>query len=509
MDRCAEEHGGWVTRSRWGVQMRASHPTAAIGTRSTIRAESRVTSAKKSLFRGPVPASTWQPPRIIPQLVLDRALNPLVYGYRYDPQFQQWRRLAALRRKELIEAIRLKSLRLVTERPGRTLKDAVKSFFRSRLVHFDELHRTWVDGNGPFGHQTLPERQAALYARWRAWQQGGELLQWSLDPSIACAEPFYRRGKPKRDGGWRTFYSFGIARTTRQRLVHVALTAASCDQYRAQAMYDGGMSAVVDEVRRMLIDNPLLTHCAKIDIRNCFDNIQLGSAHGVLPLAPKVIQQTVAINAKEAVDQRERDHRRHDRYLRRREELFASGPSLALPQGAASSPFVAYSLIEAGLPPLSPDREFLYGDDLLVLGESQDDVSAQVCRFRRLFERHPAGPLQIHSDWEEEPRDVRDGFEFLGIQFRRVVKMADGVGSFFVSARLPLDARAQFLDNVRARVDHAREYGDKALSDASRYVRGFLGSRPTDDRVELLIAACLVIEERGIDAAPIWELGAS
>lgn len=485
--------------------MRATHPTA-VGTRSAIRAESRVTSAKQSRFRGLAPASTWQPPRIIPRLVLDSAINPLVYGYRYDPQFQQWRRLAALRRGELIEAIQRKSLRLMTDRPGRALKDAVKSFFRSRLVHFDELHRTWVDGNGPLGHQTLSERQAAFYARWRGCQQGGELLQWSLDPSIACAEPFYRRGKPKRDGGWRTFYTFGIARSTRQRLVHAALAAASCNQYRAQAMYDGGMSVVVDEIRRMLNDNRRLTHCAKIDIRNCFDNIRLGSAHEVLPLAPKVIQQTVAINVKEAVDQRERDHRRHDRYIRRCDELFASGPSLALPQGAASSPLVAYWLIEAGLPPLSPDRELLYGDDLLVLGESQDDVSAQVCRFRRLFERHPAGPLQIKHP-QPEPRDVRDGFKFLGIEFRRVERTADGTGSYFVSARLPAEARAQFLDNVRSRGSQARECGDNELSDASSYVRGFLGSRPTDDRVELLLAACAVIEELGIDSAPIWALG--
>lgn len=495
MDRCAAECGRWLTRSHRGVQMSVTHP-----------AESRVTSAKQFRFRGSAPASTWQPPRIIPRLVLDSALNPLVYGYRYDPEFQRWRRLAVRRHGELIEAIRRKSLRLTTDRPGRALKDAVKSFLRSRLVQFDVLHDTWLDGDGPFGHQTLPERQASFYVRWRDWRDGGELLQWPLDPSAACPEPFYRRGKPKRDGRWRTFYTFGIARTTRQRLVHLALTAATCNQYRVQALCRGGMSVVVDEVTRMLRDNPLLTHCAKIDIRDCFDNIRLGSAHEVLPLAPKVIQQTVAINVKEAIDQREREHRRHDRYIRRCDELFASGPSLALPQGAASSPLVAYWLIEAGLPPLSPDREFVYGDDLLVLGESQDDVSAQVCRFRRLFERHPAGPLQIKHA-QPEPRDVRDGFKFLGIEFRRVERTVDGTGSYFVSARLPAEARAQFLDNVRSRGSQARECGDNELSNASSYVRGFLGSRPTDDRVELLLAACAVIEELGIDSAPIWALG--
>ncbi|MFP3433581.1 hypothetical protein SB781_27755 [Paraburkholderia sp. SIMBA_061] len=484
--------------------MTTTHPNA-VGAQSGIRAKSRATSAKQSRFCGRPPASTWQPPRIIPRLVLDSALNPLVYGYRHDPEFQQWRQIAARRRKELIETIRRKSLRLVTDRPGRTLKNAVKSFLQSRLVHFDELHRAWLDGDGPFGRQTLAERQAAFYARWKAWQQGGELLRWSLDPSVACQEPFYRRGKPKGDGRWRTFYSFGIARTTRQRLVHAALEAASCDQYRTQAIYCGGMSAVVGAITRMLDDNPLLTHGTTVDIRNCFDNIRLESVYEVLPLTPKVIQHTVAINVKEAIDQRERDHQRYEHYLRRCYEFFASGTSLALPQGAASSSLVAYWLIEAGLPPLPPDRVFSYGDDLFVLGESQDDVIAQVCLFQRLFERHPAGRLQI--DWEP-PCDLRDGIEFLGIEFRRVCLTTSGADGYFVNARLPREARTRFLEGVRVRAERARKWGDGNLSDASRYVSSFLGSHLTDDRVELLVAACSLVEDLGIDATPIWDLGA-
>ncbi|WP_152611831.1 hypothetical protein [Burkholderia sp. ABCPW 111] len=448
--------------------------------------------------------SAWQPPRIIPRLTSDRRLDPLVYGYRYDPEFKQCRRRGVVRHGKLIEAIRAKSLRLITDRPGRALKDAVKCFLRSRLVQFDVLHDTWLDHKGPNGHLTLPERQATFYARWRDWRAGGELLQWSLDPSITCAEPFYRRGKPKGDGRWRTFYALDIARTTRQRLVQAALAAASCSQYRVQAMFRGGMSIVVSEVTQMLKDDASLTHCAEIDIRNCFDDIQLVTARDVLPLSPKVIQQTLAIYAQEAIDQRVREHRRRDHYLRRCDELFASGPSLALPQGAASSSLVAYWLIEAGLPPLPPDRVFLYGDNLLVLGESPDDVRAQVCLFRRLFERHPAGPLQIEAG---EPRDVRDGFEFLGIEFRRVQTTADETDNYGISARVPPEARARFLDGVRSRVARAMECGDTALSEASRYVRSFLGSRPTHDRVELLVAACTVIEDLGIDATPIWELG--
>ncbi|MBB5409143.1 hypothetical protein HDG34_003080 [Paraburkholderia sp. HC6.4b] len=193
------------------------------------------------------------------------------------------------------------------------------------------------------------------------------MLPWSLDPSVPCLEPFYRRGKSKGDGRWRTFYTFGIVRSTRQRLVDAALAAASCRMYRGQALYGGGMSTVVETITQMLKDNPLLTHCAKVDIRNCFDNIRLDLAQEVLPLTPKVIQHTVAIDVKEAIDQRERDHRRYEHYLRRCDEFFASGPSLALPQGAASSPLVAYWLIEAGLPPLPPGRVFSYGDDLFVL----------------------------------------------------------------------------------------------------------------------------------------------
>lgn len=435
---------------------------------------------------------------------MDVRLNSLVYGYRHDPAFRQWRRRGVRRHGKLIEAIRANSLRLIVDRPGRALREAVKCFLLSRSVQFDVLHDTWLDHKGPNGHLTLPERQATFYEQWREWQEGGELSPWPLDPSQACTEPFYCRGKSKSDGRWRTFYSFGIARTTRQRLVLAALDAASCNQYRDQAMCRGGMSVVVSDITRMLKENARLTYCATIDIQGCFDNIRLASAHDVLPLGPKVIQQTVAINPKEAIDRREREHTRHDRYLRRCDEFFASKPSLALPQGAASSSIVAYWLVEAGLPPLPPDRVFCYGDDLLVLGESPDDVRAEVCRVRRLFERHPAGPLQIVS---EEPCDVRDGFEFLGIEFRRVQMTADETDSYAISARVPPEARARFLDGVRSRVSRAVECGDTALSEASGYVRSFLGSRPTHDRVELLVAACTVIEDLGIDATPIWELG--
>lgn len=447
--------------------------------------------------------SAWQPPRIVPRLTSDRRLDPLIYGYRYDPEFKQCRRRSVRRHGELIEAIAAKSLRLMTDRPGRGLKRAVKRFLRSPWVHFDVLHSTWLDVDGPYGHLTLAERQAGFYALWKDRQDGDE-LPWSLDPSVACSEPFYRRGKSKGEGRWRTFYSFGIARTTRQRLVCAALSAASCNQYRDQAIYRGGMSVVVSEITRMLRDDARLTHCAEVDIRNCFDTIRLAAAHDVLPLSPKVIQQTVAINPQEAIDHREREHRRHDHYLRRCDGSFASGTSLALPQGAASSSLVAYWLIEAGLPPLPPGRVFLYGDNLLVLGESSDDVRAQVCRFRELFERHPAGPLQITC---EDPVDMRDGFEFLGIEFRRVQMTTGDIGRYFLSARVPPEARRQFLDSIRSRAVGARECGDTTLSAVSQYARGFLWSRPTHDRVELLVAACTVIEDLGIDATPIWELG--
>ncbi|MGF6409381.1 reverse transcriptase domain-containing protein [Paraburkholderia sp. MM5482-R1] len=451
------------------------------------------------------PEANWQLPSILPRLVNGRELNRLVYGYRFDPLFIQWRRQIARRHGELIEEIRRLSLRLIHERPGRALKEKVDRFLRSPLVQCDILHDTWLDQGGPFRHLTLAERQATFYTLWKDRIDDFELLPSPLNPSIACSEPFYRRGKPKHDGRWRNFYSFGIARTTRQRLVHVALAAATCNQYRAQSMYNGGMSAVADEVTRIFTDHPELTHWAKLDIQNCFDNIRLTSAHEFLPLAPKVIQQTVAINVKEAIDQRESDHRRYEHYLRRCTGLFASGPSLALPQGAASSALVAYSLIESGLPPFSPDRVMLYGDDLLVLGESQEEVRAQVCRFRSLFERHPAGPLQITLEGEGK---LQEGFEFLGMEFKRIMqsRTTGAPLSLFTSVRLPASLRTRFIDNVRSRVEQAIEYGDPELSEASRYVRGFWGSKPTHDRVELLLQACLLIEQLGADSGPIWNI---
>jgi hypothetical protein len=97
------------------------------------------------------------------------------------------------------------------------------------------------------------------------------------------------------------------------------------------------------------------------------------------------------------------------------------------------------------------------------------------------------------------------------MEFKQVMrdKTIDAQRSIFVSVRIPPKVRIRFLDNVRLRVERALEDGDPQLLDASRYARGFWGSKPTHDRVELMLEACSLIEELGADPSPIWDIMAA
>ncbi|MDO3621829.1 hypothetical protein Q3O98_12030 [Ralstonia pseudosolanacearum] len=429
-----------------------------------------------------------------------------VQAYKYNPEFRTWLRAASAFCTKRLLAIENRSLLLVADRPSKTLRDRVDRFLRAPDVHLFYLHKEMMRAGGVLSGHTLEARQAAFFGLWRVVREGGSLPR-ELNPSKACGEPFNMCSQRKSSGrGWRTVYKFGIARCVRQQIVNDALMAASASQYRTQFMYtEGGRHEAIRAIETVVDSDPSLTHWAKLDLANCFDNINLSRAHEVLPVKRKVVQHTISINQQEAIDRRQLEHLQFERSKQILLDSLsgsdywpsASSYPLTLPQGAATSPRVAYWLIERGLPPLNPAREFMYGDDLLILGQTTQEVSVRASMFRELFRRHAAGPLQLIG----EVGELAGGVEFLGMHISRAEhhSLFTGKQATYAAVDLADGARERFLAKVRAKIQSGVASGDVALTEACRYIERFLNALPTGNRMPLVLAACAVARQCGGD----------
>jgi len=439
----------------------------------------------------------WLIPQNIPQGVT---------AYRRNPVFRIWLGRASAACAKKLHAIEGKSLRLITDEPSKALRDQVNGFLRARDVHLFYLHKEWMRTAGALKHHSLDVRQATFFNLWRMVRDGAQ-MPWELDPNKACDEPFKMCSQLKPSGrGWRTVFEFGVARRARQQIVDDALMAASSRQYRTQFMYaDGGRHEAIRDIERAINADPSLTHWAKLDLANCFDNINLSRAHEALPMKRKVVQHTISINRQEAIDRRQNEHLEYERSKRILLDSLsgsdywpsASSYPLTLPQGAATSPRVAYWLIERGLPPLNPAREFMYGDDLLILGQAGQEVSAKAAMFRELFRRHAAGPLQLSG----EVGELVGGVEFLGVRISRAEhhSLFTGKRATYAAVDLADGPRERFLAKVQAKIRSGVASGDVALTEACRYIERFLNTVPTGNRLPLVLAASAVARQSGGD----------
>jgi hypothetical protein len=146
--------------------------------------------------------------------------------YDTDPTFRHWLGVtAAFRRKHLDEIGNL-APRFILERPSKKLRVKVDFYIRSREVQWWHLHHEWMRKNGALASVPMDVRKASLFELWERWHTGGE-LPWELSAGRSCKESFEIFGELKSDGErWRTYFAFGVARRTRQKILHDALSAA-------------------------------------------------------------------------------------------------------------------------------------------------------------------------------------------------------------------------------------------------------------------------------------------
>ncbi|MFL9904781.1 hypothetical protein [Paraburkholderia sp. RL17-337-BIB-A] len=441
-------------------------------------------------------------------------------AYAGDPAFRNWLGAVARFRDKRLRDIEQHSVRLMAESPGKQLRERVDRFMRSYEVQWWHLHSEWMRKGGALKGVEMIARRATFFELWKAANEGCP-LPWELDPGKACSEGFARHEMPKRGGrGSRRCFSFGVAGRTRQKIVDAALKAAGCGLCRAQFIYaEGGRLEAIDEIARAINANPMLSHYAKLDLANCFDNIDLARAHEFLPVRRKVVQHTIGIDRREASGRR--NHGRvlyptstvasalHRTSSDDAESVSILSPDkvldhlairypLLLPQGAACSPRVAYWLIEKGLPPLDPARAFMYGDDLFLLGQSEREVRAEASWFGTLFSTHAAGPLPVGR---VEIGATAGGAGFLGIEIihEQVSPPLPGLRVSAVALSVNEESRRRFMENARELISRGVAYGDESLSEARVLIQGFLNAAPRQDRISLFLEVLQIANDSEAD----------
>ncbi|PLC40306.1 hypothetical protein C0Q88_23395 [Ralstonia pickettii] len=334
----------------------------------------------------------------------------------------------------------------------------------------------------------------AFYTRWLEYNMESRSME-ELQPSKPCRESCSVHSQRKRSGGTRRLWKFGLCMTARQLLVCEALSAFYRRRPWSQMLFAGGLPPGVVDIKAALA-NPALTHYAIVDVTAFFDNVDLRGATCFLPLDRKVMENTLCVSPPA-----DSARGRQTRYARIcASEVVDVDRPLALPQGAASSPLIAYGLLEEALPLEDLEHLFPYADDLLILGESEEDVRAKVSRYAANLVRHPAGPLHLGPiEYGEITENAR--FEFIGVTFHIETTLATEKRR--VHAEASTEKRSKLGDRLRHALADDMEARDRLLGKTSDCLVGFLAGVPTDDREQLVELACDVAKTAGCRVFPL------
>lgn len=397
--------------------------------------------------------------------------------------YRRWRRNKLARQKSLLNA-----LHVFAPATGplhtRSLEDNVGRYLSSKDMQLLALRRAMSRGRNPEWED---------YARWLEYQNGARSMD-ELNPSKPLQESCFVRYEHKRSGGTRRLWKFGPCMTARQLLVSEALKAIYAQRVWSQMILDGGLPLGVADIKEAL-RNPELTHYAIVDVARFFDSVDLRGATQLLPLKGRVLENTLCVSPTSDV------RVGMNRYARIcvSEAVDVNG-RLALPQGAASSPLIAYGLLEQALPVSCLEHSFPYADDLLILGKSEEDVAARVSLYEGNLVRHPVGPLRLRR--VDDGEITEDGcFEFLGLVF----SVQDGAagGQRSTCAEVSMEKRFKFRERLQETVAGDAAGRDRSLSRTRKYLAGFLSGMPTDDHEELVKVACEVVQAAGIHQSPL------
>ncbi|MBY3137313.1 reverse transcriptase domain-containing protein [Rhizobium laguerreae] len=267
---------------------------------------------------------------------------------------------------------------------------------------------------------------------WRPWKNADakRKANW-LHLGKAPADIYKVFPVAKSSGGYRAIHAFGLMDRVRQRLLLATFDQSlktSPSIYSAKG--NGGRKAAVERIRTLLEDGRKVLWAAPLDIKGFFNSVNRDWVVANMPMPKAYIKSTILLDdGEEYVGRYMRDcfgmartrakltevGQLADMMLR---ELWITSRA-GLPQGAATSSAIATHIVADVLAVLElPKGVFLnvYADDMLILGASKEAVERAIVTLCATFASHPAGSFVLHR---VAPRRISDGFEFLGMSFRR------------------------------------------------------------------------------------------
>jgi len=225
--------------------------------------------------------------------------------------------------------------------------------------------------------------------------------------------------------GWRHIYSFGLDHRTRQEMVRRVI-AARGDLHDAQrSARGGGLEGVSRDVCEALRSG--YNYAVLLDIQNFYPSIGREVLATRLKMPARVVDANMSpenFNVRTSLvgdNAQGRGSTPLDGMtMFRMRSSRANGYRRGLPQGSAASSIIAEAIMKDLVQALPQGVvAFSWCDDILVLTRTRTDADLSVARIRAAAAANPAGPFGFKR---VQIRRVQDGFDFLGMRFRRRVR---------------------------------------------------------------------------------------
>jgi hypothetical protein len=309
-----------------------------------------------------------------------------------------------------------------------------------------------------------------------------------LDPAEPCHEPFDLTLIAK-SSGFRPIYDEGPRMRGRRRQIANLMTAMLRPGYFVcQAMHSGRpRKAMLNEIRARCAE-PDGRYFAVTDVRNFFGSISHCYLFEWLPFPEAVITNSVIHPFEKGETPRPSEQRSEtDMTVGRASYLDISGHGTrrGVPQGASSSPIIAYALLEAAIRPLKlAGSIFQWADDIVIFGRSLRDVEDRMLQLSQVLREHRAGPLSLGKS---QVGETRGGFDFNGHRFAR--------SRDEVRTALTIEARDRFFDRLTECIDRDARNQDTTFRRAILFLEGWREQTICDELPDLYSCALTAIDQ--------------
>jgi hypothetical protein len=241
----------------------------------------------------------------------------------------------------------------------------------------------------------------------RAMASGGKRWQPPTEPVTA----WWKR-KPK--GGYRLMTKDGVARTAQRLVLRDMLTTMNIDSEFDYSRKGKGEKALLKQVCNLMDSE--FDWWVMLDIKNYYASLKPGH-FGWLPLTRQEIRNIVftpkcaevVVKLPKQMEQLIQWLKQHypTSNMNTKDDVVVFTTQLVrqggLPQGAVHSPLLARGFVGRSLQALFGGKEGIVGlswvDDLTIGTRLKVDAQAAVHALTEHFDAHPAGPLELHTDY--------------------------------------------------------------------------------------------------------------